>query len=80
VVSKKVADWTKIRAYSENKEANTDFKEKLESGLQQLRRPPGPGISFPEQVSPCTLILRFHFVSLPLLNSCFFYGLKMGFQ
>ncbi|KAL3491178.1 hypothetical protein BJX62DRAFT_237416 [Aspergillus germanicus] len=50
VVSKKVADWTKIRAYSENKEANTDFKEKLDSGLQQLRRPPGPGISFPEQL------------------------------
>jgi hypothetical protein len=51
VVNKKIADWTKIRAYSENKEANADFKEKCEIVLQQLRGPPGPGFSFSEQVS-----------------------------
>ncbi|KAJ0424731.1 hypothetical protein BJY00DRAFT_309148 [Aspergillus carlsbadensis] len=50
VVNKKTADWTKIRAYSENKEANTEFKEKRESVLQQLRKPPGLGISFSEQL------------------------------
>ncbi|KAL2858329.1 hypothetical protein BJX68DRAFT_262857 [Aspergillus pseudodeflectus] len=50
VVNKKIADWTKIRAYSENKEANADFKEKRDIVLQQLRGPPGPGFSFSEQL------------------------------
>ncbi|KAL2808759.1 hypothetical protein BJX63DRAFT_435812 [Aspergillus granulosus] len=48
--NKKTADWTKIRAYSENKEANAEFKEKRESVVQQLRRPPGPSASFSEQL------------------------------
>ncbi|KAL2832714.1 hypothetical protein BJY01DRAFT_239715 [Aspergillus pseudoustus] len=50
VASKKTADWTKIRAYSENKEANAEFKERRETVVQELRKPPGPGNSFSEQL------------------------------
>ncbi|KAL3458815.1 hypothetical protein BJX64DRAFT_301724 [Aspergillus heterothallicus] len=50
VINKRTADWTKIRAFSENKEASTEFKEQNEFNLQQLRKPPGPGISYPEKL------------------------------
>ncbi|KAL4916237.1 hypothetical protein BDW62DRAFT_212109 [Aspergillus aurantiobrunneus] len=43
-------DWTKINAYSVKKEASVEYKEKGESMLDELRKPPELGTIFPEQL------------------------------
>ncbi|KAL2872030.1 uncharacterized protein BJX67DRAFT_388073 [Aspergillus lucknowensis] len=48
--TEKRADWTKIHAYSVNKEADAEFKEKRETVVQQLRRPPETGMAYSEKL------------------------------
>ncbi|KAL4997167.1 hypothetical protein BDV10DRAFT_195401 [Aspergillus recurvatus] len=43
-------EFVKIRAYSERKEANVEFKEKGEGILHELRKQPESSIPFPEQL------------------------------
>ncbi|KAL4969145.1 uncharacterized protein BDV14DRAFT_210937 [Aspergillus stella-maris] len=44
------AGFAKIHAYSVEKEASTDNREKDEAVLKELRKPPAPGETFPEQL------------------------------
>ncbi|KAL4886595.1 hypothetical protein BJY04DRAFT_228404 [Aspergillus karnatakaensis] len=45
-----VDKWRRINAYSTTKEAKTESVEKGEFFMSQLRQPPEPNISFPEQL------------------------------
>ncbi|PYH92198.1 hypothetical protein BO71DRAFT_451602 [Aspergillus ellipticus CBS 707.79] len=48
--SKKKTEWNKVRAHSENKEANIELKEKHDAILQELRKAPDDIPSFSEQL------------------------------